>query len=144
MRLIRIPTIVYGPAFSSACLCCVTTYQPGGTVEEESWASPAVPIPPDGVKMVSRWWKRLRRERRTRERRSGDVGICGLGVAAAVGGSSLTRKWFPTSGWRFKDASTWTTAVERGWRQKQAWSPFLKYHRTGALFRLCEYDGLVH
>ena len=27
--------------------------QPGGTVEEESWASPAVPIPPDGVKMVS-------------------------------------------------------------------------------------------
>ena len=50
----------------------------------------------------------------------------------------------PTSGWRFKDASTWTTAVERGWRQKQAWSPFLKYHRTGALFRLCEYDGLVH
>ena len=29
--------------------------QPGGTVEEESWASPAVPIPPDGVKLVSRW-----------------------------------------------------------------------------------------
>ena len=93
----------------------------------------------DGVKR-----KRLRREKRTRERRSGDVGICGLGVAAAVGGSSLTRKWFPTSGWRFEDASTWTTAVERGWRQKRAWSPFLKYHRTGALFRLCEYDGLVH
>ena len=50
----RIPTIVYGPAFISVCLCCVTTYQPGGTVEEESWASPAVPIPPDGVKMVEK------------------------------------------------------------------------------------------